>query len=43
MVVFHHDPDHDDATLERLVAELVARTRPTMPVTAGYEGEVFAV
>ncbi len=43
LVLFHHDPDHDDATLERLMRELIDRTRPSMPVSAGYEGEAIAL
>jgi len=43
LVLFHHDPDHDDATLERLMRELIDRTRPTMPVSASYEGEAIAL
>ncbi len=43
LVVFHHDPDHDDVTLARLMDELVARSRPSMPVSAGREGEVFTL
>jgi phosphoribosyl 1,2-cyclic phosphodiesterase len=43
LVVFHHDPDHDDVTLARLMRELVDRTRPPMPVSAGREGETFSL
>jgi phosphoribosyl 1,2-cyclic phosphodiesterase len=43
LVIFHHDPDHDDVTLARLMNELLARTQPTMPVSAGYEGELFTL
>jgi phosphoribosyl 1,2-cyclic phosphodiesterase len=38
LVLFHHDPAHDDATLESLVAEAVARERPSFPVAAAMEG-----
>lgn len=38
MVPFHHDPEH--ATLSHPLDELLARTRPAMPVSAGYKGEV---
>ncbi len=41
LVLFHHDPDHDDATLASLVSSLVKSARPAMPVSAGFEGEVF--
>ena len=43
LVVVHHDPDQDDVTLARLMDELVARSRPSMPVSAGREGEVFTL
>ena len=38
LVLFHHDPGHDDATLESLVTEAVARERPSFPVAAAMEG-----
>ncbi len=41
LVLFHHDPDHDDATLASLVSSLVKTSRASMPITAGFEGEVF--
>jgi ribonuclease BN (tRNA processing enzyme) len=37
LVAFHHDPAHDDATLDRLVAE-VAAAAPDIPVTGAREG-----
>ncbi len=37
LVAFHHDPAHDDATLDRLVAE-VAAAAPELPVTGAREG-----
>ncbi len=37
LAVFHHDPAHDDATLDRLVAE-VAEAAPELPVTGAREG-----
>lgn len=37
LVAFHHDPAHDDATLDRLVAE-VAAAAPGLPVTGAREG-----
>ena len=43
MVLFHHDPDHDDATLEGIVAQLLRDTSPSMPVCAGYEGQTFVL
>ena len=41
LVAFHHDPAHDDATLERLLAEAVSQEQPAFQVTAAAEGEVF--
>ena len=41
LALFHHDPDHDDATLASLVSSLVKTARPSMPISAGFEGEVF--
>ena len=40
LVTFHHDPAHDDATLDALVEEGV-RLAPDLDVTAGCEGSVF--
>jgi phosphoribosyl 1,2-cyclic phosphodiesterase len=41
MVLFHHDPSHDDATLERLLADALQRFAPTFAVATGHEGDVF--
>jgi ribonuclease BN (tRNA processing enzyme) len=41
LVPFHHDPGHDDATLDRLMAEAVEHNRPSFQVTAAEEGAVF--
>jgi phosphoribosyl 1,2-cyclic phosphodiesterase len=38
LACFHHDPAHDDATLDRLVVE-VAAALPDVPVTGAREGE----
>jgi phosphoribosyl 1,2-cyclic phosphodiesterase len=38
LMLFHHDPAHDDASLETLVAAAVARERPSIPVAAAMEG-----
>lgn len=38
LAFFHHDPAHDDATLEALLEAAVARERPSFPVTAAMEG-----
>jgi phosphoribosyl 1,2-cyclic phosphodiesterase len=43
LALFHHDPGHDDATLESLVAEAVARERPAFPVAAAMEGAAIDV
>ncbi len=42
LVAFHHDPAHDDATLDRLVAE-VAAAAPGIPVTGAREGQSIEV
>jgi phosphoribosyl 1,2-cyclic phosphodiesterase len=41
LVPFHHDPGHDDATLDRLMAEAIAREKPAFQVTPAEEGAVF--
>ncbi len=41
VVPFHHDPAHDDATLERLLADALRRFNPPFRVTPGCEGAVF--
>jgi phosphoribosyl 1,2-cyclic phosphodiesterase len=41
VVLFHHDPGHDDATLERLLAEALQRFKPRFDVSCGCEGAVF--
>jgi ribonuclease BN (tRNA processing enzyme) len=43
LVAFHHDPGHDDSTLERLIAEAISQEHPTFQVTAGAEGATFEV
>jgi phosphoribosyl 1,2-cyclic phosphodiesterase len=43
LLTFHHDPAHDDATLDRMIAEAqAARTLP-FELAAGAEGESFVV
>ena len=42
LAVFHHDPAHDDATLDRLVAE-VAAAAPGIPVSGAREGGVMSL
>jgi phosphoribosyl 1,2-cyclic phosphodiesterase len=43
VVLFHHDPGHDDATLERLLADALRRFKPGFRVFGGCEGAVFEV
>ena len=43
LVAFHHDPDHDDATLDHLIAEAISQEQPMFQVTAAAEGAVFEV
>jgi phosphoribosyl 1,2-cyclic phosphodiesterase len=43
IVLFHHDPGHDDATLERLLADALRRFDPSLRVSRGCEGAVFEV
>jgi phosphoribosyl 1,2-cyclic phosphodiesterase len=43
LVPFHHDPSHDDATLDRLLADAIAAFGPTFSVSPGQEGAVFEV
>jgi phosphoribosyl 1,2-cyclic phosphodiesterase len=43
VVLFHHDPAHDDATLERLREDAVRRFKPEFRVFGGCEGAVFEV
>lgn len=41
LVTFHHDPSHDDATLDQLLAQATRIFRPSYRVCAGQEGLVF--
>lgn len=43
LVTFHHDPSHDDDTIDRLVTEAMKVVRPRHEVAAGHEGDEFAV
>jgi hypothetical protein len=43
LVLFHHDPTHSDADLERLVDEVIAAARPAFPVVPGREGATFTL
>ncbi|HET9403346.1 MAG TPA: MBL fold metallo-hydrolase [Burkholderiales bacterium] len=41
LVPFHHDPDHTDADLDRLIAQAMEQAKPAYRVTPGIEGTVF--
>jgi ribonuclease BN (tRNA processing enzyme) len=41
VVLFHHDPSHDDATLERMLEQAIQRFKPPCKVLCGSEGAVF--
>jgi phosphoribosyl 1,2-cyclic phosphodiesterase len=41
VVLFHHDPSHDDNTLERLLEDAVRLFKPAFRVSGGREGAVF--
>ena len=43
IVLFHHDPSHDDEMLERLLADALGRFKPAFRVSRGCEGAVFEV
>ena len=43
IVPFHHDPSHDDPTLDRLLEDAVRQFEPIHRVSAGREGAVFEV
>jgi phosphoribosyl 1,2-cyclic phosphodiesterase len=43
LVTFHHDPSHDDAFIERMLADAVAELNPTFEAVAGREGDIFRV
>jgi ribonuclease BN (tRNA processing enzyme) len=43
IALFHHDPTHDDATLDRLIEDALGRFKPDFRVSGGREGEVFEV
>lgn len=38
LILFHHDPEHDDVTLDSLVARTMDREQPRFRVVAGTEG-----
>ena len=41
VVLFHHDPSHDDNTIEHLLQDAVRQFKPAFRVSAGREGAVF--
>ena len=41
LVPFHHDPDHIDADLDRLMTLAIEKVRPDYQVAQGIEGTVF--
>lgn len=43
LVLFHHSPDHDDATLDRMAAEASAKAPPGLTVSAAAEGSAIAI
>jgi hypothetical protein len=43
LVPFHHDPAHNDETLDQLLSNAVLKFRPACRVTAGREGTSFEV
>ena len=43
LVPFHHDPDHSDADLDRLMAEAIYDAKPAYRVSPGREGMSFSL
>jgi phosphoribosyl 1,2-cyclic phosphodiesterase len=43
IVLFHHDPAHDDDMLDRLLADAIRQFKPELRVARGAEGAVFEV
>ena len=43
LVPFHHDPSHDDMTLDRLLEDAVRELKPICRVSAAVEGRIFQV
>jgi phosphoribosyl 1,2-cyclic phosphodiesterase len=41
LVPFHHDPNHTDDDLDRLLNKQIQASRPTFRVTPGIEGTKF--
>jgi phosphoribosyl 1,2-cyclic phosphodiesterase len=38
LILFHHDPEHDDENMDDLVARTVSVAKPSFHVAAGVEG-----
>lgn len=43
LALFHHDPFHSDATIDRMVAEALAASSPSVEISAATEGSVYEV
>jgi len=43
LITFHHDPAHDDDTIDRILAEAIAAKTPDCLVAPGHEGDVFEI
>ena len=43
LVTFHHDPEHDDATIDRLVNEARRSSERSFEVIGGTEGASFEI
>ena len=41
LVAFHHDPDHSDRDIDRMLAGAVTALHPAMPITPAAEGDTF--
>jgi phosphoribosyl 1,2-cyclic phosphodiesterase len=41
MLLFHHDPTHDDAMIERMLDDALRRFKPTFGVHAACEGDCY--
>ena len=41
LVLFHHDPAHDDNTLDAMARHALTEEKPAMPVSIGAEGERY--
>jgi phosphoribosyl 1,2-cyclic phosphodiesterase len=41
LVPFHHDPDHNDDFIDKMISQTMTEMQPTFQVTPGKEGTVF--